>query len=188
MELASWVLAHKYISLFIGMIVGGDVVLITAVFLIFRGELALVPALAVATAGTLVSDMIWYSLGRALPENALVKKIMSRGGERLSQMSDFFKKHSLKTIFYSKFIYGTRVVVQILSGGNKLPLAPYLAVDFAGTVGYMALILLLGLVVHESIESLEDIVHGTQIAFVIFLIVIILIRTWIKRMAKNWFQ
>ncbi|HEY4511559.1 MAG TPA: hypothetical protein VJH55_01835 [Candidatus Paceibacterota bacterium] len=188
MGIFTWIVAHKYISLFIGMTVGGDVVLVTAIFLTLRGEMSVALTALVATSATLFSDMLWYGLGWMLPKNTFVSGFIERKDSILVSMRSFFEKHSFKVVFYSKFVYGTRTAVQILSGMHRFSWRAYVAANVLGTIGYIVLLFTIGLAVHETLDTFETLAYRVPIIFLVFAIIIIFVRLWLKKIIAKKFQ
>jgi membrane protein DedA with SNARE-associated domain len=181
---------YKYTAFFIGMILGGDLVLITAVYLAIKNQMDIGYVIVLAYISTTISDFIWYYIGKRLPTHKFEKyNFVQKRREFIDQISTFFSKHSFKTLFYSKFIYGTRTVVQMLGGAKGLKVTKYLAVNSLGTIGYIAVIVALGYTFKLGIEDLERIIHSAQILFLLFIATIFFINLWLqKTLKKHLFQ
>ncbi len=179
-------LHYKYIAFFIGMILGGDLVLITGVFLATQNIMDIRWLIVLAISATLLSDLCWFYIGKHFPQRTLLKwNFIKRRQALIDKISNFFKKHSFKTVFYSKFIYGTRTIVQLMSGGHRLSVSKFFAVDAVGTIGYTLLIVALGYSLRLGIEDVEEVVHSAQITFAIFVVVLFAINIAIQKGAKK---
>jgi membrane protein DedA with SNARE-associated domain len=174
---------YRYAAIAVAMVIGGDIVLISAVYLLFHNYFSLWPLIATCFFSTMIADVAWYSLGKYLPKSPLISKKLARKSA-VETVQRFFDKHSLKTLFYSKFIYGTRTIVQILCGFKRLPLVPYLAVNSIGTIGYIFLIIIIGYFVRESVEFLHETIAGFRITVLIGLVIIISI-AWLNKLRKQ---
>ncbi len=169
------------------MIVGGDLVLITGVYLALREQMNMAYVIVLAYAATTVSDLIWYYIGKYLPRTKLSTwGFLERRKAFIDSISAFFKKNGFKTLFYSKFIYGTRTIVQVLGGAHKLKLARYLFINSLGTLGYITLIITFGYIFKSSIDDLQQFVHNAEITFAIFVAVIFFLNIWIQKILKKY--
>jgi membrane protein DedA with SNARE-associated domain len=171
---------YKYIALAISMIVGGDIVLISATYLMFQHYFSFWPLLFTCLGSTLLADYLWYLLGKHMPESSLVHAKLRRKNI-VDRINTFFTTHRYKTLFYSKFIYGTRTVVQILSGTHRVPLLAYFSLNFVGTLGYMLLIFALGFTFDKSLDLFKESVHRLQFGILFILVFGAIIAFFIKK-------
>src|SRR5436853_7127455 len=93
-----------YIILFFALLVGGETVLVPAVYLALIGKLQVVPLVAIASLATILSDSAWYLVGRVLPVEKISKlRWLGKKWPRVfDSVSEVFKRHGLKAIFVSK--------------------------------------------------------------------------------------
>ena len=107
--------AYPYLMLFIGLLLVGEMVLLPALYLAATGRLDALLVIAVAIFAGMLSDFLWYLLGRWYPARA-VKKISRRlPAERLDRFEQLFARNGAALLFVSKFVYGTRIVAQVLA-------------------------------------------------------------------------
>ena len=85
--------------------------------------------IGVAIGATVLSDLGWYGFGRAFPSKALARLTPRRAGRLLPWLERLFTERGAQALFASKFIYGTRVMAQLLAGLHGMPLRIYLAVN-----------------------------------------------------------
>lgn len=131
--------ANAYPLLFVGLLAAGEVVLIPALYLAVTGHLELPVVLGIAISATILSDLGWYGLGRLFPSAALSRLAKRRGGRLLPWIEQVFTERAARALFYSKFVYGTRVLAQLLAGLHAMPLRVYLPVN---TIAIVAVTLL----------------------------------------------
>lgn len=180
---------HPYLFLFIGLLAGGETVLLPAVYAAFVGIFNIFAVAGIAIAAALLSDSVWYSIGRFLPFGKLNRfSLFKKNEAAFSKISAVFEQRGLVILFVSKFVYGTRIIVQILSGTFRLPYFRYLAVDAAGTVALLGLIFATAALANKTIGQI-NILGFRQLAFVLFIGLVILLQSWIKNFAKKrWFR
>jgi membrane protein DedA with SNARE-associated domain len=177
---------YKYLAFFIGMIVGGDIVLITGIYLALRNQLDIYYLITLAFLGTIISDVIWYYFGSKITEERLLSQKFIRIKKDLYEaFKHFYEQHGFKALFYSKFIYGTRIVTQMLAGAYKMALRPYLSINSIGTILFILCIVALCYAFRSSIERLRAIVENTQILLLVFVVGIFLLQATIRRLIRQ---
>lgn len=177
---------YKYIAFFIGMLFGGDLVLITGIYLATRNYFDITLLVLIAFIATMLSDYVWYFLGKHMTKEKLLRyNIFKKHEHLINRLSQFTEKHGFKAIFYSKFIYGTRTIVQILAGMERLSFFKYSFVNSIGTLGYIAVILLLGYGLHLSTENIQTLLHNGALTLSLFILIVTLVNIWINKQLKK---
>lgn len=131
--------ASAYPLLFVGLLAAGELVLIPALYLAVKGRLDLPLVIGIAITATALSDLAWYTIGRAFPTVALKKLAKRQGGRLLPWLERTFAERGALALFLSKFVYGTRVMAQLIAGLSGMPLRRYLPVNAAAIVAITAL-------------------------------------------------
>lgn len=180
---------HPYAFLFIGMILGGETFLLPAVYLASRGLMDFPLLMLVAVAATISSDTVWYIIGRTFPLSKILswKRFMKKR-EAYTKIFEGFQLHSQKLLFISKFVYGSRTIVQILAGSIKMPFLRYSAVNLAGIMSYLISIFLLALFARESLASFNDLSYNIYISIGVFIILIIIFHLCLKKWLSKKFS
>src|SRR5437667_10691209 len=148
---------HSYLALFFALLLGGETILLPAVYFALLGKLELLPVMVVAATATILSDFGWYLAGRLLPAKKIgrLPLLRRRWPQSFAYASDLFKRHGSKPVFVSKFLYGTRIATQVMAGVTRLGYVRYLIANTASVLVWLGLILLLGLAIGKSAESLH---------------------------------
>lgn len=131
---------NAYPLLFVGLLAAGEVVLIPALYLAVTGQLDLALVFAIAIVATIISDLAWYGIGRLSPTSALKRLAARRGGRLLPWLERVYRERGAQALFLSKFVYGTRVMAQLIAGLQGMPLRLYFAVNTAAVVAINALL------------------------------------------------
>lgn len=163
--------AHPYLILFVGLLFVGELVLLPAIYLAIAGRLELAYVICIAVAATSLSDFALYYAGRRFPASALKRIPGHRTSQLVHGLDRLFTRRGARVVFLSKFVYGTRVIAQILAGIHDVPLRAYLT---ANTLGIAALTLVLSGIawaVADTAQRYVDVVHGAQYAFVAFVLI-----------------
>lgn len=163
--------AHPYLFIFVGMFFAGELVLLPAIYLAVTGRLELAYVVFVSIAATLLSDAVWYWLGRRFPASALERIPGHRTSRLVRGIERLYTRNGAHVVFLSKFVYGTRVIAQVLAGIHDMPVRAYLA---ANTLGVAALTLVLAGIawsVAGTARRFDDAVHSVEIAFIAFVLI-----------------
>jgi polyprenyl-phospho-N-acetylgalactosaminyl synthase len=173
---------YEYLVLFGGMLFGGETVLLPAIYLVLIGKLQMLPLLVAAILATIVSDSAWYLAGRFVPIGRLrIGRFPSpRWSAAFARTAELFKRHGLKVIVCSKFIYGTRIATQVLAGVTRLPYSRYFLVNTASIVSWLGFLLLLSVAVQSSADALNVRVHRAYLLLGLFVPALLLWR-WLGR-------
>ena len=180
---------HPYVFIFIGMFFFGETVFFPALYLAFRGTLEVPAVIMLMIAATILADSVWYLIGRFLPRERAMGMMRPRARHVAEKLTGFFSTHRLKTLYLSKFVYGTRTVVQVLSGMYKTPFVPYMIVNVLGIISLAAVILTLAYLTNSTLEALTGAVHTLEIGFLVFLVILASVFIFIhQKVVRTWFQ
>lgn len=160
--------AHPYLFIFVGMIFAGEVVLIPAIYLAATGQLDIQLVIVLSVIATLLSDFIWYFAGCSFPASALAR-IPGRGTRRVVRgLERLFRRNGVQVLFLSKFVYGTRIAAQILSGVHDMPFRSYLIANILGILAVRAVLVAIGYSVIGTTLHLVDVADSMEVAFLAF--------------------
>lgn len=168
---------HQVLVLIIGMMIGGESVLIPAVYLVVTGFISAPFFIGVALAAGMVSDSAWYGVGRMLPQERISRfGFMRRNQFLIDRLNGFFDQHALRILYGSKFVYGSRVVTQVLCGARKVHYPRYILVDLLGLVSWLLTLLAIGFSVQNSVGAFAHGVYALQIGFGVFLVIAVIVQ------------
>ncbi|MFN3321932.1 MAG: VTT domain-containing protein [Bryobacteraceae bacterium] len=134
--------AHGYLLLFgfvlaeqIGLPVPSVPVLLAAGALSAAGHLSLTTAIAVAMAATMLSDVIWYQLGRSRGQGVLklLCRVALEPDSCVRKTTDAFERYGLYALVFSKFVPGLNTAAPPLAGISRMPMWRFLGSDAVGT-------------------------------------------------------
>jgi membrane protein DedA with SNARE-associated domain len=133
-DLIDLIAAYPYITVFIGLLIGGETILLPALYLGVLGVLNVWAILVIMIISTVISDTFWYTVGRGLIPQFVEKSFSEKRRSQLEKLSSVIKGKELAILFYSKFIYGTRIAAQILCGARKVPFWKYQSINILAVV------------------------------------------------------
>lgn len=180
---------HPYVYAFIGLVIAGESVLLPVIFLALRGVIDLGAVFLLGIAATIVSDSAWYWLGRKFPPSVYARFTGRRTEAVMLRLESLFRTRGTQVLVLSKFVYGSRVAAQILSGIHKVPFRKYLAANCFGVILFMATLFILGHFVNGTVDQFGDALHVVGASFVAFVVLAVLAHLIIGRMVKKrWFK
>lgn len=179
--------AYPYLALFIGMLIAGEVVLLPAIFLATTGRLDILAVVAVSVSATLISDALWYYLGRRFPATTL-RRISGRVSHPfLNGVEQAFNAGGKRILFASKFVYGTRTVVQVLAGAHGMPWLCYIWVNTAGVLAMTAILVGVSYSIVGTTYRLDEVVQHMELAFLAFVVITVAgFVLFSRKMKQRW--
>lgn len=186
LPLADFIRQYGYAFIFLGTLVEGEFVLLSAGFLAYLGLLNIWWVLVFALAGAVIGDNLWYSVGRYGGTKLIRKygKFFWLTKARIQKASSYFDQHGNKTIFISRFIFGTRIGSAALAGTFGMKYRRFVYSNILAAAVWVVITAFLGYFFGRSFNTLRHYVHGTEMALLILAIaaiIIVLLRFWITQ-------
>jgi len=163
---------HRYIFAFLGALFEGTFIMLLAGVLYKFGYFHFWGLFAVLLAGYFFNGIGWYLLGR-FGGNAIMEKWVKRFrvGRKISdKLEDYFKEHSIKTLFITRVTYGLSMYTFIIAGALKMAWKKFLSVNLAAAIGWVLIMVGLGYGFGASYRALAVITKS--IAFGVTIVVI----------------
>ncbi len=160
----------------LGLPVPGDMMLLGAGLLAQQGILSLGMTIAVGTAACFLGGSGAYWLGFRFGIR-LFKKMrwLQFTPKRAKGITDFFKKHGAKAVFFARFIALLHPVTGFLAGMGKTPWKPFLFYNLAGSAAYALIYSMAGSFFGERRELIKIWMgHIILYAVLFFVLVVIL--------------
>ena len=127
-----------------------------------RGDMALVPLIAIGTAGTTVGNYFWYWLGRHVGYEQF-RPFVERHGRWLTldwndveRIHRFFIERGGSVIFVFRFMPVFRTIISLPAGAAKMPLPRFLLWTFAGSAIWNTMLALAGYYLGSRFKVLDD--------------------------------
>jgi membrane protein DedA with SNARE-associated domain/rhodanese-related sulfurtransferase len=128
--------------------------LIAAGAMVGTGQMGLGMAVGSAVLAALVSDQVWFELGRWRGRRVLtwLCRISLEPTSCVRRTEDFFSRHGARSLVVAKFVPGLSTVAPPLAGIVGLPLPQYLLYNGLGTVLWVGSGIGLGYVFSDQLE------------------------------------
>jgi membrane protein DedA with SNARE-associated domain len=167
-EVLGFLIRNGYAVLFawvwteqVGLPVPGEPVLLAMGALAGTGRSRLDLAIAVAVAGCLLADLIWYEVGRWRGRQVLsfLCRLSLERDSCVRESQDKFTRYGASSLLVAKFVPGLNTVAQPLAGIIRMPRLRFLVFDVLGATLWVGLYMGLGYVFADQLEAV-----GAQVA------------------------
>lgn len=170
---------YLYPFLFMGITFLGGLVLMPALYLSTIGAISLAHLFLTTVFAGMVSDSVWYLIGYYLKKDRLYSfSFIKNKVTQAERFSDFFSKHGILLVYFTKFIYGTRIASHVLAGMHKIEYLKFLAVTAAGTATWFIIFYFLIRSLDVGITAAKAAAFKVQIIFLVGIVFLAFV---------NWF-
>ncbi|HSB68842.1 MAG TPA: VTT domain-containing protein [Candidatus Methylomirabilis sp.] len=154
---------HGYLVLFVwvvleqgGLPIPAVPVLLAAGALAGAGQMHLALILGIAVLAALLSDVIWYEVGRRRGMRVLhlLCRISLEPDSCVRQTEDLFSRRGIASLLVAKFVPGLSTVAPPLAGITRMGLWRFLLFDGLGALLWVGVFAVLGLLFTEQLEGL----------------------------------
>ncbi len=169
--LAIFVITTLETSVFLGMFVPGDTVVLLSGFLASRDILNLLFVILVSTVGAVIGDNIGYFIGKKFGEPFLLKygKKFGFKKEYLDKSHEFFEKFGGMAIVLGRFTSLIRTFVPVVAGISEMSYKKFLFYNILGAVLWASVFSTAGYIFGKNLDMLIKYIgiSGTVIIIVL---------------------
>src|SRR5438552_3557633 len=153
---------YGYPALFGGMVLEqfvppmpGEPLLLGAGALAGNGRLSLWLAAALALAGTVVGDLVWYEIGRIGGQRVLkwMGRLAIEPDTCVRNGAETLTSHGASALLIAKFVPGLNSIGQPLAGALGMPRRRFMMFDALGAVLWVGLYVGLGFAFHDQLAE-----------------------------------
>ena len=152
-----------------------ELILGFAGYLIFAERMTFTGAMIAGMIGGMLGSIFAYVVGMKggrpfvdkYGKYFLIKK------SHVDMAQRWFDRYGLRAVFFSRMLPVVRTFISLPAGFAAVDLIKFLALTFAGSLPWTALILFAGMKLGESWKYLLEIGHEASIAFVVICIIVI---------------
>jgi membrane-associated protein len=143
-------------SVFIGLIVPGDIILALGGVYASEGRLSLVLVIAIGVVAALCGESAGYWLGRRFGVT-LIRAIplVRRLEPRLEDAHAYFRKHGGKTVAIGRYATAAGAFVPFSAGVSKMPFRRFIAFDVPAVALWAGLITTFGYAVGRNLDFID---------------------------------
>lgn len=161
-----------------------DVLMLFIATLIGIGTIDFLPALAIATAGSVLGFLTAFFLGRKFGRSlAKSNRFPFLTGSSMKKVDSWFDKYGYGVIIINRFLAGTRAVVSFVAGMSELDPLKTTLFCFLSALGWNALVIELGNLVGENWEQGQEILgkYGLVVSILLGTAALVAIGWWLYK-------
>jgi len=158
-----FLIRHGYVVLFVwvvleqgGLPIPAVPILLAAGALAGTGQMHLALIVGIGVVASLLSDFIWYGVGRRRGTRVLqlLCRISLEPDSCVRQTEDLFSRRGLASLLVAKFVPGLSTVAPPLAGITRMPLLRFALFDGLGAFLWVGVFAVLGVLFSEQLEGL----------------------------------
>jgi membrane protein DedA with SNARE-associated domain len=136
--------------------------LLAAGALAVTGKINWLTALAAATFGSLLADIIWFYLGRYRGQRMvnLLCRLSLEPDSCVRRTQDVFTRYGMRGVVAAKFIPGLSTLAPPLAGSSGVSASRFFFFDGLGSLLYAGCFILLGVLFSRQLEQVIDALAG----------------------------
>jgi phosphatidylglycerol lysyltransferase len=178
---------YGYALFFLGVAIEGEVLLLTASFLAYRGIFSLPLVLVVAVAANCIADQIYYILARARGAAWLEARFGRH--KQYARAVGWMTRHANWLLLGNRYIFGFRIIIPAACGALGMPLPRFAVLNLISGIIWAVPFGLLGFYLGAKTEALLANAKRYETWTLLFLLIIvatiILIRH-LRRTRREW--
>lgn len=187
-------LQYGYLAIFVGVMLDnagfpmpGEIILLLSGSLVASGDFALTPAVFAAATGALLSDSIWYAIGRNGSRRIIQVycKVSFGSGACMAKTEDQLLHFGARSLIYARFIPGFRTFAAPMSGMSGVLYRQFFLYDGLGSVLWASLGVSVGMVFASQINVMIGHLESSRIVLLYLagsLFLLFLLMKWLIRM------
>jgi membrane protein DedA with SNARE-associated domain len=162
-------------------------ILLAAGAIASTGRMNLLFLTALALAGALAADLIWYRAGYSHGSRALGRlcRVCLEPDSCVRRVKNLVEKHGLRSLLIAKFVPGLNAMAAPVAGTIRIPWWQFVAVDSLGIIIWASTFELLGLVFSKQLERLAVYAWRMSAFFLVVLVVAALTAYLFRKHARR---
>ena len=164
-----------------------EVAMIPAGYLAAKGDMNLIFAIVVGTAGSLFGALFNYYLARKYGRKGVLKfgKYFFFNEEKLQKMERFFVEHGSFSTFVARLIPGVRQLVSLPAGLSNMNIGKFALHTTLGAGLWVIVLTLLGYFIGGNEELIKEYLHQIVIGTLVLIVLISLLYVYMHKRAKK---
>jgi membrane protein DedA with SNARE-associated domain len=150
--LESLIARWGYLGIFVGTFLEGETILVLGGFAAHRGLLRLPQVMLAAFAGSVLSDQLFFFLGRRHGDALLARRPQWQAGAE--RVRGLLNRYSTALILVFRFLYGLRNITPFVLGMSNVSTARFMVLNVIGAAAWAVAIALLGWFVGEAAKQM----------------------------------
>ena len=158
-----------------------EVILTFGGFLTTYSNLGPLGVIISATIGSLIGAIVLYYLGYFFSDK--LEKLFKM--DDIKKANNWFKEKGYKAVLYCRFVPIVRSLVSIPAGINKMNMLIFLLYTSIGTIIWNTVLVYAGVFLGDNWSYFAGVISRYSKVVLVFIILVILVRIWIKRIKDD---
>ncbi len=185
-----WISHYGYLGIFsllclgiVGLPVPDETLLALTGFLIYKGDLRLLPAFLSAYLGSITGISVSYAIGSTFGHRLLLKygHYIHFTEERLNKTHAWFEKIGRWTLTVGYFIPGIRHVIAIIAGSSELQMWEFALFAYSGGLLWASVFMSVGYFFGENWQVMLNTVQHHMVTAAIAVLILIIIAYFFRK-------
>jgi membrane protein DedA with SNARE-associated domain len=162
----------------------GETILLLASFLAYsQHELSLFWIIVVATVAATIGDNVGFALGYygGRPLLARYQSLFKIQDATVARGENLFARYGAVTIFFSRFVFGMRIIAGPMAGVLRMPWRKFLVFNFLGAALWVTVISVAGYLFGQHWGRLERYIGRFDVVAAILAVLFLLFLWWRSR-------
>lgn len=165
-----WIAQYGYVAIFallvlgiVGIPIPDETVLIFSGYLVFKGDLHIVPTVASAFFGSTCGITISYALGRSVGNYLITQygHIVHITAQRIDRVHNWFSRVGRWGLMLGYFLPGIRHLIAFVAGTSKLRLSVFALFTYTGGLIWSGTFISIGYVLGKEWVHVSEKIHRT---------------------------
>jgi membrane protein DedA with SNARE-associated domain len=185
-DLPSLLQHYGYLAIFAGTFVEGESMLLLGSYAAHAGYLNMPWVLAAAFSAALVSDQLYFRLGRRYGPQLVARRPTLQ--IKVARALAIIDGHAVLSVLAMRFLWGFRVALPVAIGMSSMPAGRYLLLDLVGAAVWSAAVSWLGFaaarILSAAVADFRRYEGEIAAALVLLALALVLLR-WLPRRANG---
>ena len=183
LNLTTWITSHPNLAgftifitsfaeslAFVGLIMPGAAMMLTAGALIATGALSFWPTMGWAVCGAVLADGLSFWIGHRFKDHIRSFSLFARYPEVLTRGEEFFNRHGGKSVFFGRFVGPVRPVIPIVAGMMGMGHTRFTVYNILSALGWAPAYLLPGMAFGASLALAGEVAERLAILLVLLML------------------
>ncbi len=193
-NLTTWITDHPNLSglvifftsfaeslAFVGLIMPGAALMLTAGALIATGALSFWPTMGWAVCGAVLADGLSFWLGHHFKERIRSFPLFIRFPNMLTRGEEFFHRHGGKSVFFGRFVGPVRPIIPLIAGMLRMRQGRFTVYNILSALAWAPAYLLPGMAFGASLALAGEVAGRLAVLLIIFMALIWLVFSLFRR-------
>jgi membrane protein DedA with SNARE-associated domain len=188
MSLESIIETYGYWAVLVGTFLEGETVVLLGGFAAHRGYLELPWVIAVAFAGSLFGDQLYFYLGRR--HSARILRRFAAWHNRIQRVDELMHRFHTPLILAFRFLYGLRIVAPFAMGMSSIPAQRFVLLNVIGAMAWALLVGMGGYLFGNAMQMIIGDLQRHEMKIVVILLsgwMLIWVLLFVRRLVCRYF-